>query len=127
MAGHTACMTAPGALPDSGDGVPPPRPDALPHPALWAEGPPGTPAHAFDGKQEDDAEIPPQTRERTLATWGAVGAMVVAAILLGVALVLRSVPLGVVGLVAGVAGAVVAVRAKIMLAVTVGDSPDGHG
>lgn len=119
-------MTAPGALPDSGDGVPPPRPDALPHPALWTEGPPGAPAHAFDGKQEDDAEIPPKTRGRLLATWGSVGAMVLAAVLLGVAFVLQSLPLGVVAVVLGLAGAVVAVRAKIMLAVTVGDSPEGQ-
>ncbi len=119
-------MTTPGALPDSGDGVPPPRPDALPHPALWTEGPPGVPAHAFEGKQEDDAEIPPQTRGRALATWGAVAAMVLGAVLLGLALVLQSLVLGAVGLVVGLAGAVVAVRAKIMLAVTVGDSPEGQ-
>lgn len=119
-------MTAPGALPDSGDGVPPPRPDALPHPALWADGPPGVPAHAFEGKQEDDAKIPPKTRGRTLATWGAVAAMALGALLLGVAFVLQSLWLGAVGLVVGAAGAVAAIRARIMLAVTVGDSPEGQ-
>lgn len=118
-------MTASGALPDSGDGVPPPRPEALPHPALWPDGPAGVPAHAFEGKQEDDADIPPQTGGRTLATWGAVAVMVLGAALLGVAFVLTSLWLGAVGLVVGAGGAIAALRAKIMFAVSVGDSPTG--
>lgn len=115
-------MSTPRSLPDSGDGLAPPRPDELQHPALWSDPPPSQAPRAFEGSAQDDADIPAHTRGRELAIYGAVAAMLVAAALLGLAFVLRSLPLGIGAVVLGLLGTVVAYRAKILQAVTVGQS-----
>lgn len=114
-------------LPDSGDGLPPPRPDALPHPALWSDAAPGRPARAYEGAAEDDAEVPPRTRGRLLVTWAAVVAMIVGAVVVGIAFVTRSPVLAGAGVLLGLAGLVVALKARVLDAVSVGQSPTGPG
>ncbi len=115
------------SLPASGDGRPPPSPDALPHPALWSDAQPGRAAAAYDGKAEDGADVPQRTRGRLLVTWGAVLTMVVGAVLVGLGVALPSVPLAGLGVVVGLVGAAVALKAKVLDAVSVGDSPLGPG
>jgi hypothetical protein len=117
----------PERLPDSGDGLAPPEPEALPHPALWSTPPPGQAPVAYDGQAEDDADVPARTRSHTIATWASVGGMLLGAVLLALAFVLQSWPLAVAGLVVGAAGAVGALKVKILTAVSVGQSPHGPG
>ena len=112
-------------LPDSGDGRPPPAPEALPRPALWSAAAPGRPSRPFEGQAEADADVPARTRGRVLATWGAVGVMLLGVVLLGVAAVLVSWPLAAVGVVVGLLGVIAARRARVLLAVSIGQSPTG--
>lgn len=117
----------PDSLPESGDGLPPPPPEALPHPALWSTPPPGSAPVAYDGQAEEDADIPPRTRGHMIATWASVAGMLLGAVLLALAFVLQSWPLAVLGIVVGAAGAVGALKVKILTAVSVGQSPSGPG
>lgn len=114
-------------LPESGDGVAPPAPEELPHPALWSAPAPGEAPVAYDGQAEDDADIPPRTRGHTIATWASVAGMLLGVVLLALALVLQSWPLAVAGVVVGAAGAAGAMKVKILTAVSVGQSPHGSG
>lgn len=115
------------ALPDSGDGLAPPRPEALPHPEMWSDPPAGTTARPFQGKAEDDAEVPDRSRARMLTIYGAVATIIVATVLVGVAFVQASLVLVVVGVVLGAIGATVAWKAQILTLVSIGDSPTGPG
>ncbi|MCU1692711.1 MAG: hypothetical protein JWM64_1802 [Frankiales bacterium] len=115
------------ALPDSGDGRPPPSPDALPHPALWSDARPGQRPFAYDGAAEDDAEVPPRTRGRLAVTWAAVLTMIAAAVVVGFGVALPSLVLVAVGVVLGLAGAITALKARVLDAVSVGQSPTGPG
>ena len=113
--------------PDSGDGLPPPDPGTLPHPALWSDPPAGRPPAPFLGTTERDEALPTRTRGRVVAVYATVAVMAVAAALLGLAVVLRSLPLGVVGLVLGGTALLLALRARILSMVSVGQSFTGPG
>ncbi len=108
----------------SGDGVPPPSPDQLPHPALWSPPPPGRqPAAYSDLAEEHVPSNDRPTRARWAMAWTAVALGVLTAVLLAVALLLRSwVPL-VPAAVAVAAGLVLARRGRILTDVSVGQSP----
>lgn len=120
-------MTAPQDLPDSGDGLAPPRPSALPRPALWPEPPPGVAPRAYRGQEEDTADVPVRTPGRMRATWGSVAVMLIGIVLLGVAAVLRTWSPAVLGLLLIGAGAAAAGKLRILTDVSVGQSPRGPG
>lgn len=108
-------------LPSSGEpGVRPPMPGSLPRPAMWPDGIRDAPFRVG----QDDSPPPPSPTKRTLA-WVAVAAIVVGLILIGIAMVTTSWPIGIAGIVIAVLGAVVGLRAQIMEAVSVTDSPTG--
>jgi hypothetical protein len=117
----------PDSLPDSGDGLAPPAPEALPHPALWTTPAPGQAPVAYDGQAEDEADIPPRTRGHEIATWASVAGMLLGAVLIALAFVLQAWPVAVAGVLVGAAGAVGAMKVKILTAVSVGQSPHGPG
>ena len=106
-------------LPDSGEpGIAPPVPGSLPRPAMWPAGATETP---FDGAEDDTATPPSQARRRV--SYAGVGAMIVAVVVVGLAVVTTSWAIFAVGLVLGAVGAVVALKAGIMNDVSVSDSP----
>ena len=97
----------------SGDpGVRPPDPASLPRPALWPDPPAGQPARAYSRlEQPSTAPVPPGSWR---SAWLAVGLLVLAAALVGVAFVVQSLWPAVVAVLVGIAGAVVAWKARLM-------------
>ena len=100
-------------------------PAALPRPALWPAPPPGQPARAFDGLAEERARA--VTRDRWRSSWLAVGLMLVGAVLVGLALALQVLLVGVAGVLVGGSGVALAWKVRLMEDVSVEDSPTGSG
>ncbi len=111
-----------GPLPDSGEpGATRPVPGSLPRPELW---PPGTQERPYARREEQGASRPSAGQRRLI--WLSVALLVVAAVVLGLAvLVARWWPVAV-AVVLGVAGAVLGLRSRILQDVSVTDSPTGH-
>jgi len=98
-------------------------PADLPRPALWPQPPSGSQPLGVPSRQGDEADRVQAGRSRLRQAWTGVGLMVLGAVLLGVAVIVRELWPLVAGLVVGAAGAAVAFRARIMDDVSDGDSP----
>ena len=97
----------------SGDpGVRPPDPSTLPRPALWPDPPAGQPARAYSKLEEPSA--PPVPPGSWGSAWVAVGLLVLAVALVGLAFVLQSPWPAVLGVLIGAVGGVVAWKARLM-------------
>jgi hypothetical protein len=106
---------------DSGESGRQADPASLPRPALWPEPAPGEQPVAVRGKADENADARAHVKEAYVG----VALMVLGLVLLAVAAVVRSwLPAGA-GLLAGGAGAVVALRARVMDAATVGEEVRG--
>lgn len=95
-----------------------------PVPVLWPEPAPGQRPRAFTHVAEARHSETAARRKLPLA-WAAVATLIVAALVLGAAVLLLSWPIAAAGIALGVFGSVVAVRSHILADVSLGQSPEG--
>jgi len=98
-------------------------PADLPRPALWPAPSPGSQPVGAPRRQGDEAAHAQAVRSRLSLAWTGVGLMILGAVLLGLAVIVRELWPLVAGLVIGAAGGVVALKAGIMNDVSEGESP----
>jgi hypothetical protein len=96
-------------------------PSQLPKPVLWPEPAPGEQPVPMHGREQGGPEEEIAKRRLPLA-WTAIGILVVAVVLLGVAVGRHSLILLGTGVVIGVIGGALALKSRIMEAATVGQS-----
>lgn len=102
-----------------------PSASALPRPALWPQPRPGEQPTAFRGRADAGHTGEAAARRKLPLAWTAVAGIIVAAVLLGLSLVLHNLGLGVAGAVLGLLGAALARKVRILADVSTGQSPEG--
>jgi hypothetical protein len=96
-------------------------PSELPKPVLWPDPVPGEQPVAMHGREQGGPEEQIARRRLPLA-WTAIGVLVVAVIVLGVAVGRHSLILVATGVAIGSVGAGLALKSRIMEAATIGQS-----
>lgn len=97
----------------------------LPRPALWPPPRVGEQPAAFRGQADDGDTGEAAARRKLPLAWTAVVGLIAAAALLGLALVLQSLVLGVSATALGLVSAALAWKVRILSAVSLGRSPEG--
>jgi hypothetical protein len=97
-------------------------PSQLPRPEMWPEPPAGSQPTPITGRTEP-GEADAIAHRRLPVAWLGVGALCVAAILLGFAVGRQSWVLAVVGVLVGAVGAALTLASRIMAAATIGQHP----
>jgi hypothetical protein len=97
-------------------------PAELPRPRLWPKPPPGHQPVPVSGREGPD-EAEQVAHRRLPVAWAAIGIMIVAVVVLGLAVGRQSWVLSATGLGVGALGAGLALWSRIMEAATVGQSP----